>query len=238
MKRRHAFTLVELLVVIVIVALLVALLLPAIAGGRLQARRLQGSVHLRGMVQGFLNYTVDNKGTLPRGVYYLGGERPTYVYLNQYALVVDLRKAMADYNTTMLTAHPVVGSPAAGAPDNNDPQWQAFYWWFYFPGYAATSYPATLAAQSPLRVDQAKSNHVMMQDAIFGDAADPTLTNVYAVQIREVVLATPPGWIFWSDKPLGAYCGYYDGSVSLRPYAEFRHVTFGAGAYTFAHCQP
>ena len=62
--RRHAFTLVELLVVIGIVALLVALLLPALSGAREQARRARCGANLHSIGQAITMY-VQQSGYYP-----------------------------------------------------------------------------------------------------------------------------------------------------------------------------
>ena len=65
MRRRNAFTLVELLVVIGIIAILVALLLPALNRARAHAVNVQCLSNLRQIGQVSLQYAVENKGWLP-----------------------------------------------------------------------------------------------------------------------------------------------------------------------------
>jgi len=65
MRKRHAFTLVELLVVIGIIALLISILLPSLSRARQSAVNLQCQSNLRTIGQGLLFYANDNRGKLP-----------------------------------------------------------------------------------------------------------------------------------------------------------------------------
>lgn len=71
MSKRHAFTLVELLVVIGIIALLISILLPSLSRARQSANSLICLSNLRVIGQGLLLYSDSNGGTLPFG--YWGG---------------------------------------------------------------------------------------------------------------------------------------------------------------------
>ncbi len=66
-SRRHAFTLVELLVVIGIIALLIAVLLPALRRARDQANKTACMSNLRQIAMGFMLYASDNKDYCPWG---------------------------------------------------------------------------------------------------------------------------------------------------------------------------
>jgi prepilin-type N-terminal cleavage/methylation domain-containing protein len=64
-RKRAAFTLVELLVVIGIIAVLISILLPALSKAREQANRAQCLSNQKQIVAAILMYAGENKGTLP-----------------------------------------------------------------------------------------------------------------------------------------------------------------------------
>jgi prepilin-type N-terminal cleavage/methylation domain-containing protein len=64
-KKRNAFTLVELLVVISIIALLVGLLLPALGRAKRTAQQVKCGAQLRGIHQGLVGWSSDNDDSYP-----------------------------------------------------------------------------------------------------------------------------------------------------------------------------
>lgn len=65
MKRKHGFTLVELLVVMAIIALLIGLLLPALAKARAQAMLTKDSAQIKEVHQSWVVFSRELKGALP-----------------------------------------------------------------------------------------------------------------------------------------------------------------------------
>lgn len=68
-RTRHAFTLIEVLVVVAIIALLVSILLPSLARARAQTRMMLCQTNVRTLTTAFLLYTQENQGRLPGGCY-------------------------------------------------------------------------------------------------------------------------------------------------------------------------
>jgi prepilin-type N-terminal cleavage/methylation domain-containing protein/prepilin-type processing-associated H-X9-DG protein len=68
MRKRHAFTLVELLVVIGIIALLISILLPALSRARAQANSVDCQARLRQVGMGLQLYATGNNGVYPWGM--------------------------------------------------------------------------------------------------------------------------------------------------------------------------
>ncbi len=85
-RRKCAFTLVELLVVIGIIAVLVAILLPALARAKKQASALACASDMRTILQGLQQYALDNRDHLPIVPWI--GVRPTAQYA-QVAFTFD-----------------------------------------------------------------------------------------------------------------------------------------------------
>ena len=65
MKRKHGFTLVELLVVMAIIALLIGLLLPALAKARAQAMLTKDSAQVKEIHQSWVVFSRELKGAMP-----------------------------------------------------------------------------------------------------------------------------------------------------------------------------
>src|SRR2546421_2791082 len=63
-RRRLAFTLVELLVVIGIIAILIGILLPSLSKAREAGKTSAGLSNLRQLTQGWIMYAQENKGNL------------------------------------------------------------------------------------------------------------------------------------------------------------------------------
>ncbi len=71
-RRRTAFTLIELLTVIAIIGILAAILIPTVSKVRQTARRANCASNLRQIGVGVLAYTADNKDWLPGGAVKVG----------------------------------------------------------------------------------------------------------------------------------------------------------------------
>lgn len=129
-RRRHAFTLVELLVVIGIIAVLIALLLPTLNRAREQARAIACASNEKQLLLGFMMYVDDNKGATPifppRGTGY--PPTPNDAYYNSLAYYLDttttgagvLRYDVGAFWPYISNGQHTLGNPTAGVTKGPD----------------------------------------------------------------------------------------------------------------------
>ena len=105
MRRRTAFTLVELLIVVGIIALLIAILMPTLNRAREQARRVQCASNLRQVAMATIMYTNQNRGVLP-GVGRWSQQPHDWIYWARVAPYDDLDgSGIAPYLGKPMTAN-------------------------------------------------------------------------------------------------------------------------------------
>jgi prepilin-type N-terminal cleavage/methylation domain-containing protein len=155
----HAFTLLELLVVIGIIAVLISLLLPALTGARESATQVRCKNQMRQMITGMLCYAIDNDGMFPNrtanGIGYPHQLKRTtngkYDFIGPFVV-----RYLGDPNKIMYCPAQFDQFPLAYDPNSTGDQWMS-YQYHVFPGpgnwkvpWVDLTRPARLKAGAPV----------------------------------------------------------------------------------------
>ena len=136
--RPPAFTLIELLVVIAIVAILAALLLPALAGGKERARRVQCKNHMRQFAIAVHLYADDHLDLLPSGRSESGNPEDSHLPV----VSGNTRSNLLNYlGTWRVLECPGLGTPFGTAAGYYYPNYGYVLGYNYLGGHADTPWP-------------------------------------------------------------------------------------------------
>jgi prepilin-type N-terminal cleavage/methylation domain-containing protein/prepilin-type processing-associated H-X9-DG protein len=175
MKRRSAFTLVELLVVIGIIAVLISLLLPALNGARKAADRTKCLAALQQLGGAYLLYAHDNKGVWPpQRMQYdaVPGplkEKRWHDFISKYVLGPG-----KELNVNGLNAAPTIGS--VEIREGNNIIWGCPSWRRYTGSAFANVHPGYTQNYYPFAPDD----------------LDPT--SVYQINVKKMAYMNLEGW--------------------------------------------
>lgn len=123
--RSHGFTLIELLVVITIIAILIAVLLPAMSSATKQARKLQGATQMRGIQQGMLASSQENKGFYPGAVRVAELSRDAFIHeseIEMYSGGGQLAGSHVTARWTLLYEDDFISPDFGFSPGETEPQ--------------------------------------------------------------------------------------------------------------------
>lgn len=246
---RRGFTIIELLVVISIIAVLIAVLMPAIGKARWQAKLLQHSTNIRGLVQGYTTYAIDHRGDLARVKFSLGTDPVWFKMSGMY----DHTSIFNEYGTMPLTASPLLGNTRMDDASNTYADRALPF--YYFPGINSHQYESfvpgyeTVNSFAPLKLEKGNSMHVMLQDQLVGVGGTNywgTLgTDQSTVNSAQIYITTMPCYRYIPfsslEQVLGCYTGTFDGAVALRRTADTRWSAYyypNLTVYKWSHFQP
>lgn len=257
MPRRHAFTLIEMLVVISLITLLISMLLPSLGQAKYRTRVTECMVNVRSQWQAQTQLADDNQGKFWRhndysADYVRSGGAAGSVweaikkgrYLSEYTITVCpvIREDRAAGNSPAYFDASWNGSTYAGW-DTQQPQILTTYLWFanYQTGTGvassgvATNYlspDGALEPTWPINMSQATADRAFITHRISGGPGGYATHNLGH---RGLGLAIPAGQVldFTPDQPVG----FADGHVLSRPASDIRQRTVifsgGIGYYYY-----
>jgi len=190
MRRVHAFTLIELMVVVAIIAVLVAILLPSLGRAKESARRTACATNLHGYGIALQSYTTEFNRALTTLVNPFGGATPAAFWvfndhsgqislegLAPYMRGVDgLDPARANYSRITITKVWFCPSQGVGQP-NTSPDVANWHWFLmnysYFAGFHANPLRGMATTPENLFGRTSEPNHILMEDNFFRWANPP-----------------------------------------------------------------
>jgi prepilin-type N-terminal cleavage/methylation domain-containing protein len=136
---RRAFTLIELLVVIAIIAILAALLLPALAGAKERARRVNCKNHIRQFILAAHMYGSDANDRLPSGL----SDNPNPEDEHIPVISTNTRNTVITYaGDFRILECPSLGDPFNKKPGWTEPNYGYVIGYNYLGGHTNTPWPA------------------------------------------------------------------------------------------------
>lgn len=199
-RRRSAFTLVELLVVVGIIALLVAILIPTLGRARQQANRVACSSNLRQLGLAFVMYANDNRQWLPYHADWGGNHVEDWIHWERGRNISDsaVAKYLGNFNASVFRcpSDDIQIRPRSGSPG---PFAYSYTFNYRFASNSNEPVPLAKARNSSDKIMLMEEDEVSLDDGNF----HPNLvgTNIENFLSTRHEAKRTMDWAKWNSRP-------------------------------------